>query len=65
MADKVTPIEVQKHLKGIDYPASKEDIIDYAEQQGAGEEIISLLEKIPDEEYETPAELSKALGELT
>lgn len=65
MADKVTPIDIQKHLKGMDYPANKQGIIDHAKEQGAGKEIASLLEQIPDEEYETPADVSKALGGLT
>jgi hypothetical protein len=29
---KVNPIQLQKHLKGMDYPASKQDLINYAKQ---------------------------------
>lgn len=29
---KVNPIDVQKHLKGLDYPATKEDVIKHAEK---------------------------------
>jgi len=61
---KVNPIELQKHLKGVDYPASKEELIEHAEQQGADEKIREILEQLPDEEYETPAEVSKAVGNI-
>lgn len=59
---KVNPIQLQKHLKGMDYPASKEDLIKHAQQQGAGEDALSALEQLPEEEYETPADVSKAIG---
>ncbi len=46
---KVNPIELQKHLKGVDYPASKEDLLANAKQQGADEDALSALEQLPDE----------------
>ncbi|MBD2676311.1 MULTISPECIES: DUF2795 domain-containing protein [Nostoc] len=62
---KANPVEIQKHLKGVDYPAKKQDLIQHAKKQGAGKEIISLLEKVPeDKEFESPTALNKALGEI-
>lgn len=61
---KVNPIQLQKHLKGMDYPASKQDLIKHAEQQGADDNVRSTLEQLPDEQYETPADVSKAVGEI-
>lgn len=61
---KVNPIELQKYLKGVDYPASKQVLLDLAQQAGADENICSMLEQLPDEEFETPAEVSKAVGKL-
>lgn len=61
---KANPIQIQKHLKGVDYPASKQDLIEHAQQQGADENIRSVLEQLPDEEFETPAEVSKAIGDI-
>ncbi|NEQ29127.1 MAG: DUF2795 domain-containing protein [Microcoleus sp. SIO2G3] len=61
---KVNPIELQKHLKGLDYPASKEDVISHAEKNGADKNIKWILEQLPDEEYETPTDVNKAVGEL-
>lgn len=34
---KVNPVQIQKDLKGIDYPVSKQDLIKHAQQQGADE----------------------------
>ena len=60
---KVNPIQIQKYLKGVDYPATKEDLINRAEEEGADDDILSMLDGLPDdEEFETPAAVSKALG---
>ncbi len=61
---KVTPIQIQKYLKGLDYPASKEDLISHAEEAGADESILSILEELSDEEFQTPVDVSKAIGEI-
>ncbi len=61
---KVNPIQVQKFLGGVDYPASKEDLVQAAEQHGADENVRAMLEQLPDEEYETPADVSQAMGQL-
>ncbi len=60
---KINPIEVQKALKGVDYPAKKEDIIRNAKEQGADEEIIAALEKLPDGEFEKPTDVNQAIGD--
>ncbi|AUT02331.1 hypothetical protein CLI64_19125 [Nostoc sp. CENA543] len=62
---KANPVQIQKHLKGVDYPANKQDLIQHAQQKGADQNIISLLEKLPeDEEYDTPTDVNKAIGEI-
>jgi hypothetical protein len=62
---KANPVEIQKHLKGVDYPASKQELIKHAKKQKADNEVISILEKLPeDEEYDNPTDLNKAIGEI-
>lgn len=61
---KVNPIQLQKYLKGVDYPASKEQLIQHAQKQGADENAISVLQQIPDQEYETPTDVSAAVGDI-
>lgn len=61
---KVNPIQLQKYLKGVDYPAKKQDLLDRAKQEGADENICSTLEQLSDETFETPADVSKAVGDL-
>jgi hypothetical protein len=60
----VNPIQLQKYLKGLDYPASKEGMLKKAEQEGADENVRATLQKLPDESYETPADVSQAIGKI-
>ena len=61
---KVNPIHAQKFLSGLDYPASKEEILDRAQSQGADEDVRSALEQIADREYDGPNAVSAELGKL-
>jgi hypothetical protein len=62
---KANPVQIQKNLKGIDYPASKQELIQHAQRQGADEKVISLLQQLPEnEEYKNPTDLNKAIGEI-
>ncbi|MEU7694361.1 DUF2795 domain-containing protein [Microbispora hainanensis] len=61
MADAPNPIQLQKHLKGVDYPAAKSDLIRTARDQGADDTVINALERIPDRQYDGPNAVSKAV----
>ena len=60
----VSPAVVEKSLKGMHYPAKKEDLIKHAKQQGADEEIVDTLKDLPEEKFESPIAVSKAIGEM-
>ena len=57
----VSPIDIQKALSGMDYPAGKDDIVKHAEQNGGDKEVIDALKKIEDREYEGPSGVSSAV----
>jgi hypothetical protein len=61
---KVNPIQVQKFLGGMNYPAKKDEIVDHAKSKGADENITDTLRQLPDEDFETPADVSKAIGKI-
>lgn len=60
----VNPIQVQKYLNNVDYPASKQDLMKTAEREGADDDIRSTLERLPDETYDSPVDVSQAIGKL-
>ncbi|PZF55553.1 hypothetical protein DEJ23_11600 [Curtobacterium sp. MCSS17_008] len=55
------PIQVQKYLSGIDYPASKDDIVATAEKEGAPDDVLDALKNIPGGDYDAPTAVSKAV----
>ncbi|HEY9299251.1 MAG TPA: DUF2795 domain-containing protein [Phormidium sp.] len=58
---KLSPLELQKYLQQVDYPANKEHLIAHASQQGANEKVLLSLSKFTDKTYLTPGEVSQAL----
>ncbi len=60
---KVNPIQVQKYLSGLDYPCTKQQIIEHAKSQGADDNVIETLSGIEDREYNGPNAVSEAIGE--
>jgi hypothetical protein len=57
----VSPIDIQKALGGMDYPASKEEIVKHAQEHGGDAEVIDALKGIEDREYEGPSGVSAAV----
>ncbi|RBY74738.1 DUF2795 domain-containing protein [Geodermatophilus sp. TF02-6] len=55
----VSPIDIQKALKGMDYPANKQQILEHA--KGSDKEVVDALEKIDDREYDGPSGVSAAV----
>jgi len=54
------PIQIQKYLKGVDYPANKFALIKNAKKMGADESVCASLEQLPDKDFQTPADVSEA-----
>lgn len=57
-----SPANVTKHLKGIDFPASKQGLIKHAKQGGADQEVIQELQGMDEREYGSMADVMKAFG---
>lgn len=51
------PKQVRRWLEGVDYPASKELLVDQAERNAAPEEVVSALRAMPPVDYANPAEV--------
>jgi len=58
----VNPIQLQKYLSGIDYPAKKQDLIQRAEQQGADDNVLQTLKSLKREDFNSPSDVSEALA---
>jgi len=64
MAIQIT--DVQKALKGVDYPASKDELASHAESNGADREIVEALRGMGKSSFDGPNAVMKELkGSLT
>ena len=58
--------DIERVLSGIQYPKTKEDLVQYASQKAStiGQELLDLIKSLPDRTYRDSAEVAIALGEL-
>ncbi|MBW8805872.1 MAG: DUF2795 domain-containing protein [Catenulisporales bacterium] len=61
MTTAPNPIEMQKHLSGVDYPADRETLLRTARENGADDDLVRQLEQLPDRQYSGPDEVTEAL----
>lgn len=43
---------------------NKENLVKHAQKNGADEELQSILQELPRDEFQTPADVNKAIGEI-
>jgi hypothetical protein len=54
---------IHQSISGIPYPASKEELIEYASTHGTSGEVIDLLEKLPPIEFQNEPQVLSTLKE--
>jgi Protein of unknown function (DUF2795) len=64
MADTPNPIQIQKFLGGVDYPATKDALLARAKDSGADSNVLNALQGIPDKEYDGPTAVSSAVSDI-
>lgn len=63
MATKTSnPMEIQKALSGMQFPADKQQIINYAKSKGASGEIINAINGLPDRQYTNSEDISSEMS---
>lgn len=61
-AQDVDPMQIQKFLTGVSYPATKEELIEIAREEGADDKVLSTLESIQEDNFESPNDVAEALN---
>ncbi len=60
----VSVAKVAEALKGIDFPADKRQCVDYAKRHMASNEVLDVMRKMPEQRYESMADVFKAVGHV-
>lgn len=59
---RISPVEMQKRLKGTSYPASKADLVRQAQSNHAPDEIVETIRALPADSFGSPKDVMRALG---
>lgn len=62
--NKASPAAVERYIKGIDFPASKEELISKAKTNGAPQEVLNLMKHFEAKEYKALTDISKEAGRV-
>jgi len=56
--------KVQEILKSVNFPASKQDIINKAKEKGVDNNIISMLGKLTDKQFPSPTDVMDEVSKI-
>jgi hypothetical protein len=56
--------DIEKALSGIQYPKTREELVNYAARKSSDEELINLIKSLPARQYRDSADVATALGEV-
>jgi hypothetical protein len=62
---QATHMQAQKTIDGIGYPATRDELIEYAVRRGADEELLADLRRLPERRYDGPNAVGAAFAEVT
>ena len=60
----VSPAIVEKYLGGMHYPAERKKLIYNAQNKDAPDNVMDLLNKLPDKTYTSPIDIAKEIGKI-
>jgi hypothetical protein len=61
---RVHPSEVETFLIGLEYPATREDIVLHVESRSAPNDVVDVLYRIPDRLYDNPEDITYEIWKL-
>ena len=59
-----SPVNIARHLSGIEFPVSKKDLVDHANGNKADQDVMDILQQMPEREYASMADVMKGVGEV-
>ncbi|MFP4313953.1 MAG: DUF2795 domain-containing protein [Alphaproteobacteria bacterium] len=62
MQEDDKPVNVEVFLDDLNFPREKREIVTYAQDEGASEDVLQILRVLPDKHYQSLSDLNDALG---
>jgi hypothetical protein len=61
---RTSAADLAQGLKGADFPMNKKELVEQARDNGAADEIIQTLKQMPDQNFQSMADVEKAFGQM-
>ena len=61
---RISAANLQVYLKGMDYPAGRQDLVTHARKNNAPEDVIAVIERFGDRTYRSAADVSEEFGKV-
>ncbi len=62
--EKASPAAVERYLKDIHFPVSKDDLVSHAKKHGAPSDVMHVLGRFEDKKYASVIDVSKEVGRV-
>lgn len=59
-----SPSNILHHLKGVDFPSDKSGLVEQARKNNADQDILNIINQLPEGEYHTMADVLKGVGKV-
>ena len=63
--DKASPAAIERYIKSSHFPASKTDLIKKAKDNNAPSDVLNVLNRLEDKEYNTITDIAKEVSRAT
>jgi hypothetical protein len=60
----VSPAIVEKYLAGVHYPTEKQNLVNNAQNRDAPQDVMNLIDKLPNKTYTSPIDITKEIGKI-
>jgi hypothetical protein len=58
------PIDIQKALSGVQYPTTREKLVEQTRRNHANTDIVDIVSRLPDRDYDSPAAVAKEIAHV-
>jgi len=63
-SESVSAAQLEQYLRGVDFPAGKQDIISAAKSNGAPDSVMSFMNRLPDKTYNHTTDVEQEFSKI-
>jgi|GEM_PF-2535789 hypothetical protein len=60
--DAVSAVDIEQYINGVSFPCHKEDLIEHALANGAPDDVVEAMGRLPDQEFHSLVDVARGAG---